>query len=151
MASQATDTDPVALPLSRYEKMADRSPFAVASESAPVNLPAAGFAKDIVLTGAVHLSNGDYITIASRDQSQSFSLRTGTVYNGFSLVNVAWSDAIGKTRATIKCGTEFAIISFDEAMLRQSPSAADPVKAESSGTPKPILPPGVKPPKIPKR
>lgn len=148
----ASDEIPSARPLSRYQAMIGHSPFAIASESAPVNVPtAAGFAKDLVLTGAVHLSSGNYITIASRDQGQSFSLRSGTAYNGISLVSVAWSDAIGKTRATIQCGTEFATISFDEANLSQAATPEAGQNPQDTLSKKPALPPGVKPPMIKKR
>ena len=139
---------PSAEPIARYQAMIERSPFALATESTPPPVAAdnAGFTKDLVLTGAVRLSNGEYITIASKDHNQSFALQTGATYNDISLVSVAWSDAVGKTRATLKRGTEYGTISFDEAAARAG--AIAPVSggvAVASQT----LPPGSNPPPNP--
>ena len=131
---------PVPTSIERYQTMIEHSPFAVASAAAPVApVDVAGFAKDLVLTGAVRLSTGEYITIASRDQTQRFSLWSGETYNGISVVSVAWSDAIAKTKVTLKRGNEFGVISFDEALIRSGMAATAP----PDGTPPTMLPPGV--------
>jgi len=147
---------PSAEPIARYQAMIDRSPFALATESAPAPAPAenAGFAKDLVLTGAVRLSSGEYITIASKDKSQQFSLRTGETRNDIALVSVAWSDSVGKTRATLKRGTEYGIVSFDEAAARAGAAVAAPPGPPPQGAPpfspngQPLLPPGVTIPEV---
>ena len=155
----AADQPPFAQPFERYAPMLARSPFALATEPAPA-APAdtAGFAKDLVLTGAVRMGSGEYVTIASRDQSQRFGLMAGETYNGITLVSIAWSEAAGKTRATLKRGTEYAVICFDEAAVRsgpaaptpalsgnQSPAAAPAGAGNASG--QPTLPPGAVAPK----
>ena len=115
---------PVSEPIKRYQDMVERSPFALATETAPPPAPdLPGFAKDLVLTGAVRLNKGEYITIISRDQTQRFCLTSGEPYNGISLVNVTWSDVVGKTKATLKRGSEYGVIGFDEANARSGPVA----------------------------
>ena len=133
---------PVAMPLERYQTIIEHSPFAVATEAAPAP-PAdvVGFAKDLVLTGAVRLSSGEYyITIASKDQNQAqrFGIKSGETYNGISVVSVVWSDAVGKTKVTLKHGSEFGVVSFDEAVL--SNPAPQPMPFVNNG--QPGLPPG---------
>jgi len=44
-------------------------------------------------------------------------------------VSVAWSDAVGKTKVTLKNGSDFGVIGFDEAVMNSSvpPSPVGPV------------------------
>ncbi|MCX6968424.1 MAG: hypothetical protein NTZ46_11735 [Verrucomicrobia bacterium] len=133
---------PAALSLERYRPMMERSPFAVASEAAPAQpVAAAGFAKDLVLTGAVRLGGSEFVTISSRDQTQRFGLKTGETYNGISVVSVAWSDAVGKTKATLKSGSEFGVIGFDEALMRNN-AAPTPELTPFANNAQP-MPPGI--------
>lgn len=158
---------PESEPISRYQAMMDRSPFALATEAAPPPVPEnAGFTKDLVLTGAVRFNEGAYITLATRDQNQRFTLRTGETSNGISLVSVAWSETSGKTTATLQKGAEYGTIRFDEAALRPSPPSGaaagappqggapgpgngqppfSPEKAAPSGQNQPALAPGATP------
>ncbi|MEI6561756.1 MAG: hypothetical protein WCO68_06705 [Verrucomicrobiota bacterium] len=146
---------PAAMPLERYQMLIERSPFAVATETAPPPaVDVAGFAKDLVLTGAARLSSGEYyITISSKDQNQAqrFGLKSGETYNGISVVSVAWSDAIGKTKVTLKNGNEFGVIGFDEAVINTAaaPPPAGPVPFVNN-TGQPNLPAGVVPPNPPR-
>lgn len=145
--ARASEKAPLVEPLSRYQAMIERSPFALATEGAPV--PAAtdnaGFTKDLVLTGAVRLSNGEYITIASKDQTQRFGLMTGETYNGITIASVTWSDAVGKTKVTLKRGTEYGTISFDEAAARGGAAGATPAEGTPPvpGNGQAALPPGM--------
>lgn len=116
-------------PLARYQAMIERSPFVLATETAPpapVVPENQGFTKDLVLTGAVRMESGEYITVSSRDLTQRFSLGTGETYNDIALVSVAWSDAVGKTKATLKKGAEYGTIAFDEAAARAGAVAGAP-------------------------
>jgi len=134
---------PAAFSLDRYQGMIDRSPFAVASQGAtPPSAPdAVGFAKDLVLTGVVRLNDGEYVTIASRDQSQRFGLMRGETYNGITVASVEWSDAIGKTKVTLKRGSEYGVVSFDEAVVNNNGAAgAAPGGVQPTAT---ILPAGI--------
>ncbi len=134
---------PIPLLLERYQAMLEHSPFAVASQAPAAPVAAAGFAKDLVLTGAARLGDGDFVTITTRDQTQRFSIKSGETYNGISVVSVAWSDAVGKTKVTLQCGSEFGVIGFDEALLHSAAPAGAPETAPFPGTGQPMLPPGV--------
>jgi hypothetical protein len=139
---------PTSEPIARYQAMIERSPFALASESAPAPAAAdnAGFTKDLVLTGAVRLSSSEYISIASRDQAQRFALQTGETYNGISLVSVAWSGDVGKTRATLKRGTEYGTVSFDEAAMHAGVGAPpQPGAPQPPGNGQQPIPPNTNP------
>lgn len=135
---------PTAFSLDRYQGMIDRSPFAVASQGAtppPAAPDAPGFAKDLVLTGVVRLNDGEYVTIASRDQSQRFSLTSGETYNGITVASVAWSDAVGKTKVTLKRGSEYGVVAFDEATANSIGTAGPaPAGAQPNAS---ILPAGI--------
>lgn len=122
---------PAALPVERYQPLIVRSPFALASENAApaVASDAAGFAKDLVLTGVARVNGGEYVTLVSRDQSQRFGLMKGEIYNGITLASVAWSDTVGKTRVTLKRGHEYGVIGFDEAA---GPPVASPAPKNPS-------------------
>jgi hypothetical protein len=110
---------PVATPLDRYQPMLDQSPFALATQAAtpPPVTDNDGFAKDLVLIGVARLTAGEFVSISSRDQTQRFALSSGESYNGITVASVAWSDAMGKTKVTLKKGSEYGVIGFDEALL----------------------------------
>ena len=135
---------PTATPLERYQPMLDKSPFALATQAAmpPPVTESAGFSKDLILTGIARLSEGEFVSIATRDQSQRFALSTGESYNGITVASVAWSDAIGKTKVTLKKGSEYGVIGFDEALLAAGAKAAQP---SVNGQP---IPPGFQPANI---
>lgn len=133
---------PASTPLERYQPMLDQSPFALATQAAPPPpvTDAAGFAKDLILTGIARLSNGEFVSISSRDQTQRFALSTGESYNDITVASVAWSDAVGKTKVTLKKGSEYGVIGFDEALLAAAAAqGAPPVNGQS-------MPPGVQVP-----
>jgi len=143
---------PTATPLDRYQPMLDQSPFALATQAAtpPPVTDVAGFSKDLILTGIARLSEGEFVSIATRDQTQHFALSTGESYNGITVASVAWSDAVGKTKVTIKKGSEYGVIGFDEALLAAAAQGGRP--AGTQGAPPPVngqtLPPGVQLPNV---
>ena len=146
---------PVATPLERYQPMLDKSPFALATQAAtpPPVTDTAGFSKDLILIGISRLRGGQFVSIASRDQSQHFSLSNGDSYNGITVASVDWSDAVGKTKVTLKQGSEYGVVCFDEALLAASASGGRTAGATQTPTPpgnagKPPLP-GVQKPNAP--
>lgn len=111
---------PVAFPNSRYQAMIEKSPFSVgtaAPASVPAGPPPDSFAKDYYLVGVAKLNNKDFVTVACRvDQTQRFSLYKGEQGpDGISVVTVTWEPGVGKSKVTLKKGTEFGSITFDEA------------------------------------
>ncbi len=131
---------PAAFPADRYEKMAEKSPFALATPAAPVVAPQASFAANWFLTAVGRDAQGqDFITIKAQDGSVHFSL-SGNEANpetGVSLASVNWSDTFRESTAIIKKGGETAklVFSKEEAVM----------PAPQPGGAKPPLPGGMQP------
>jgi hypothetical protein len=118
-ASAATDI-PVAKPISRYEKILNKSPFALATAEAPPEAPTAGFAANFYVSGIAKIGDSDVVNVRSRDQTQSFSLIANEPGpDGITLVSVQWADLVGKSKATIRKGAESAVIEFDQATVQK--------------------------------
>jgi len=111
---------PVGLPPARYEQMVLKSPFALATPAAPPVAATPGYAASLYVTGVAKIGEQDFVSIASRDQQQPrFSLLSGEVgKDDISLVSVDWSEQIGKSKVTIKKGTELAVLEFDQAAVQ---------------------------------
>ena len=134
---------PVAFPADRYEKMAEKSPFALATPAAPVVAPQASFAATWYLTAVGRDAQGkDFITLKAQDGSVHFSL-SGNEANpetGVSLASVNWSDTFRESTAIIKKGAETAKVVFSKE------EAAVP--ASQAGGVRPPLPGGAQPPPV---
>ncbi len=134
---------PAAFSGDRYEKMIEKSPFALATPVVPPPTPQASFAAHWYLTGVGRDEQGnDFITVANQDRSISFSLSGREVHpeTGVSLASVDWKEG-KKTTANIKKGTETAILEFDQT---SAAPVIPQVPAQRPGAPgAPPLPPGV--------
>ena len=124
-ASETASKDfPPAWPVSRYEKMMARSPFALATAVAPPAAP--GFAANLYVTGLAKLDSRDFVSISSRDLQTKFSLLSGeTSADGITVISVQWSDDVGKSKVTVRKGSETAVIGFDE-MAMKNPGPGGP-------------------------
>jgi hypothetical protein len=151
--SQAEEVLPAQFNFTRYSKMVDHSPFAVATEvAAPAATP--DFAKDLYIANAARSPDGDMVTLASTsDHNFKKYLSTREPADGYSIANIEWSDKVGATKVTISKDGNFATLTFNQALLSQSgpnPSGAGrafapPVPAMPS-VPSPLsqnLPPGL--------
>src|SRR5437667_9110703 len=120
----------------RYSRMVDHSPFAIATA---VAVPAAtpDFAKDLYVANAARLPEGDMATIASSsDQNFKKYLNTKEPVDGYSIASIEWSDRVGATKVTISKDGSFATITFNQALLSQSPPNPPPVpKVPAVGVP----------------
>ena len=138
---------PVSFPADRYEKMAEKSPFALATPTAPVVAQQASFAANWYLTGAGRDPEGkDFITIANQDRSLHFSLSGNEAHPdqsspafGVSLASVNWSDTFRETTAIIKKGAETAKLVFSK---EEAVAAALPPGAGRHPLPGQPMPPG---------
>lgn len=151
---------PAAYSAERYEKMIDKSPFALATPVVAPPAPQAGFAANWFLTGVGRDEKGeDFVTIFSRDQSVHFSLsgRDAHIETGVSLASVNWSEGYRKTTAIIKKGTETAKLEFSQeetVMVMPQPGmkpgglTLPPVTVRPVGGGQP-LPPVTQQPRIP--
>jgi hypothetical protein len=106
----------------RYQKMMDRSPFAVATAvAAPASTP--NFAKDLYVANAAHSKEGDLVTIASStDKNFKKYLTTSAPVDGYSITSIEWSDKVGSTTVTVAKDGQSATLGFNEALLH-SPAA----------------------------
>lgn len=132
----ADDAIPTEEKFAHYEPMLKRSPFAVATASAPASAP--DFAKDLYVANAAHFDDGDYVTIASTtNKDLKEYLNTKEVIHGYSISNIQWSDRVGETKVTISKDGQFATLTFNEALLSQAiqnpapaiPAPQQPVRA----------------------
>jgi hypothetical protein len=100
--------------------MLKRSPFAVATASAPAGSKP-DFARDLYVANAAHSVRGDFVTIASTtDKNLKEYLNTKDTVHGFSISNIQWSDKVGETKVTITKDGQFATLTFNEALLSQA-------------------------------
>jgi hypothetical protein len=157
ISTQAEDVLPPQFGFDRYSKMVDNSPFAIATAvAAPAATP--DFAKDLYVANAARSSDGDMVTLASTsDQKFKKYLTTKTPVDGYSIANIEWSERVGATKVTISKDGNFATITFNQALLSQSPpptasktfmSPGGAPNAPSQPQPSNItskLPPGVPP------
>ena len=150
---RADDSDviPSAYPISRYEKSLTHSPFALPTSSAPAAAPTQkqpGWSDDLYIAGVMTVGAQNVVTISQRGDAQRFLLASGEEsLQGTSVINVQWSEQLGQTRVTVKKGTEFAVLLFDQSSLASARSAV-PAARPPSPTPPPnnFIPPGAKAP-----
>ncbi len=119
-AAWAEDALPSTAKFSRYEPMVKRSPFAVATASAPAGATP-DFARDLYVANAAHSVDGDFVTIASTTNRELKEyLNTKETVDGYSISNIQWSDRVGETKVTITKDGQFATLTFNEALLSQA-------------------------------
>ena len=120
MMARGDDALPKTAPFSHYAPMVKRSPFAVATATAPLG-GKPDFAKDLYVANAAHSTDGDFVTIASTtDKNLKEYLNTREVVDGYSISNIQWSDQVGETKVTITKDGQFATLTFNEALLSQA-------------------------------
>ncbi len=118
--ARGADDLPEAKSFARYEPMMKRSPFAVATA---VAIPAAtpNFAKDLYIANGARTEGGDFITLASTtDKNFKKYLSTKEPFEGYSILQIDWSDRIGETKVTIGKDGQTAALTFNQALLSQS-------------------------------
>lgn len=136
------DDLPKAYTFARYQAMTDRSPFAVATAvAAPAATP--NFAKDLYVANAAHSKDGDFVTVASSaDKNFKRYLSTNQPEDGYSIVNIEWSDKVGATKVTIAKDGQTATLSFNEALLKQTIATGQaPQVPQPQPQAQPIVPP----------
>jgi hypothetical protein len=131
-AHAAQDVLPQPLPSSRYDKMIDASPFALATKAeAPVDKGPGPFVHLNVATIAQFKDpdgkTRDVVTFKSRADQSTFTLE-GNEPNkeGYQIAGIEWSDRVGKTKVTLKKGTEFGTVEFDQANVTGPAQPANP-------------------------
>src|SRR3954467_15580169 len=111
---------PVQAKFDRYQAMLKRSPFAVATATAPAGATP-DFAKDLYVANAAHSADGDFVTLASTtDKNLKEYLNNRETVHGYTISNIQWSDRVGETKVTISKDGQFATLTFNEALLSQA-------------------------------
>jgi hypothetical protein len=138
---------PEPLPASRYEKMLDASPFALATKTeAPVDKGPGPFA-NLYVAGFYQLKDKDtgklqdFVTLKSRADNSTFTL-TGSEpgKDDLQLVSIELSDKVGASKVMLKKGNEFGPITFDQANLQPAPQQQIIPRTGPGGVPVPGVP-----------
>ena len=128
--ARAEDDLPSTAKFARYDAMLKRSPFAVATASAPTGAKP-DFARDLYVANAGHSPDGDMVTIASTsDKNFKEYLTTKGPVDGYGIANIEWSEKVGATKVTISKDGQFATLGFNEALLSQQIPANVPGQAQ---------------------
>ncbi len=109
---------PAAIPLTRYQAMIEKSPFAPATPVAPPPVEVPSFAKDFYVTGIAQLGSKPFVTISSRDRQKTFALKEGESFEGMTLTKVEWAPEVGRSKVTLKKGGDSGVITFDQIAMQ---------------------------------
>jgi hypothetical protein len=114
---------PTPFPQARYASMSEKSPFAVATATAPAAAATPGFATQLYLQGVGHLLGNDYVVIKSRDtdKPEAIYVEVGkTTDDGITVDHINWSEETGKSTAEVHKGAEKATLIYDEAQIHST-------------------------------
>jgi hypothetical protein len=142
LSGSADDVLPPRFNFDRYTRMADQSPFAIATAAA---LPEAtpDFAKDLYIANAARSPEGDMTTLmSSSDRNFKKYLTTREPVDGYSIASIEWSEDVGKTKVTISKDGQFATLIFNQSLLSQATSAGRPIANQMPASPPIISSPG---------
>lgn len=123
---------PQRLPEVRYEKLRSNSPFAVATAAEAPKEDVIPWAQNLYVGSVAKMKEDgtekDWVVIKDRTQPGGLIQLFGNEVNqeGYQLVKLEWSEEPRKTKASVKKGTEFATIEFDQAAFTSSAPAPQP-------------------------
>ena len=143
---------PAAWPAARYQAMIDKSPFSLATPPPAVTAapePAGPtFYQDLYVVGIAKIGGKNFVSIASRDQSQHFSVTVGeTGPEGIVVDSVISGTGIGTSKVKVKKDGKEGLIGFDDTIQNNaSPNGATPPQQMPPGMPG--VPPGMQPPML---
>ena len=149
-APAAGPTIPQRPPPETFQKLTEDWPFALATPAAPVAAPVAPWSSNYYVSGIgkSYLSGAEeiFVAIKKKDGTGAFSLfgNQPNKEEDIAIGGIEWSATVGKSKVTLKKGTEFATIEFDQAVTQ--PAAQQVPGQLRPGMPN--LPPGVKQPMI---
>ena len=112
---------PERAPASKYDKLKNEAPFAVASEAPPPADIGPKWSDGLFLSGVYKIDGPagkiDVVNIINRNEPGTLITLEGNQVNdqGFQLVTLNYNDDGLKTKATIKKGNDFADIGRDQA------------------------------------
>ncbi len=121
-----------------FQKLTEDWPFALATPAAPVAEVTKGWASNFYVGGiGKNYESGReevFVAVKSKDGQASFSLY-GNQPNAedISIGGIEWSESIGKSRVTLKKGSEFATIEFDQVALQTPMQPQQPAGIRPQG------------------
>jgi len=132
MASLADTPLPAPFPEVRYRQMSERSPFAVATATAPASgAPTPGFAAQLYVDGVARVGQTEFVAIKNRSPDEGKPAveflevgESGT--DGLKVDRIKWSDEMGKSTVDVSKDGERATLAFDEDAIAKSAAAAQP-------------------------
>ena len=134
LPARADDVLPRPAAAGRYEKMADRSPFAPptigpATQVAPPPPPGPKWSDNLTVTLVTQLGGVYYATIQDKSKSEHFLLQSNKedLDRQLALTSVEWGALVSQTTVMLRHNNEFAAVHFD-------PNAATPAPVANPGS-----------------
>jgi hypothetical protein len=137
----ALDAVPQPHPPSRYENMAQQWPFAVATPVVPVVEKGPSVFNQMHVVGVLRRRDAsgqdqDTVWLKNNADQTTFAVKSnGPPKEGFSIAGIEWSDRVGKGTVTMKNGTEFGKLQFDQSAVAAPP--LPPPGPAANGIPQP--------------
>ncbi len=102
----------------RYQSTRMESPFVLATKAPPVieQTPAPPFTQNLFVVGLGRVDGKEYVTIVRLGEEMNPIRLWGNHPNedGLAVQQIAWSDAFGKSKVTLRKGAETGEIGFNE-------------------------------------
>lgn len=109
----------------RYQSTRAASPFVLATKAAPVinQTPAALFTQNLFVVGLGRVDGKEYVTIVRLGEEKNPIRLWGSDPNedGLAVQQIMWSDAFGKSKVTLRKGSETGEIGFNENAVKTPP------------------------------
>lgn len=154
-AISAGPTIPQRPPPDAFQKLTEDWPFALATPVAPVAEAVVPWSSNYFVSGiGKSYENGAeevFVAIKKKDGTGGFSLFGSQVNKDedVSVGGIEWSETLLKSRVTLKKGTEFATIEFDQAAAHAQAAQLAPPRPGMPNMPGVRQQPGIRPPGVP--
>ena len=124
-AAFALDAVPQPHPPSRYEQMAQQWPFSVATPLAPVVEKGPSIFNQMHVVGVLRINEGgqeqDTVWLKNNADQTTIAVKSNQPKEGFAIAGIEWSERVGKGTVTIKHGSEFGKLQFDQSAVAPPP------------------------------
>jgi len=141
--ANAAGTLPERLPVDRFAKLKEKSPFVLGSWGPPPPPPGPSWSENLYIGCAAKWTEGgedkDWVVIKDRSQPGALIQLFGAGPNseGYQLVKLMWADDPRKTKADIKKGTDLATVAVDQAAFSVGAVPGPIVRKGQISTPPP--------------
>ena len=139
LPARADDVLPQPAAAGRYQKMADRSPFAPptlgpATQVAPPPAPGPKWSDNLTVTLVTQAGGVYYATIQDKSKGEHFLLQSNKedLDRQLALASVQWGELVSQTTVTLRHNNEFAPVRFDPNAV-VTPPVANPGSLPARG------------------